>query len=109
MHLISDLGGPGRVPAHPPGTRLVASVDVEWSKNYRITDGNRAFLLLDRVARRASIGSTGAVDGRVCRFWSTSLYLDRDDERPDPGGGGGGRHRRRVRERRSDRRAPMVQ
>jgi hypothetical protein len=43
VRVISDLGGPGGVPPHRAGTVLVASVDVEWSKNYRITNGNRAF------------------------------------------------------------------
>ena len=82
MHLISDLGGPGRIPARPPGTRLVASVDVEWSKNYRIKDGNRAFCYsIVWLAVPASDQPVRLTAGLP--FWSTSLYLDRDDERRD--------------------------
>jgi hypothetical protein len=39
MRVISDLRGSGRYPTAPTGTVLVASVDGEWSKNYRITNG----------------------------------------------------------------------
>lgn len=34
---------PGRVPARAARGRLVASVDVEWTKNYRIANGNVPF------------------------------------------------------------------
>jgi len=34
---------PGKVPAPPAGTYLVASIDVEWTKNYRIPNGNVPF------------------------------------------------------------------
>lgn len=82
MQVISDLGGPGMVPDPPAGARLVASIDVEWSKNYRIKDGNQAFCysivwlavpLADQPAQVTSIGLP---------FWSTSVYLDHDRERP---------------------------
>ena len=33
----------GRPPRRPAGTHLVASVDVEWTKNYRIPNGNVPF------------------------------------------------------------------
>jgi len=41
--VTSNIGGPGHVSTRPAGTRLLASLDVEWQKNYRITNGNRAF------------------------------------------------------------------
>jgi hypothetical protein len=62
---------------------LVASVDVEWSKNYRITNGNRAFCY--SIVRRC-------LPARVARpvrltaglpFQTTSVYLDNDDERTE--------------------------
>ena len=82
MRVISDLGGPGGVPSRIPGTVLAASVDVEWSKNYRITNGNQAFcysivwLTLPVRARPVRLNT------RV-PFQSTSVYLDTDAERPD--------------------------
>ena len=82
MQMISDLGEPGTVPARPPGTRLVASVDVEWSKNYRIKDGNRAFCYsIVWLAVPRSDQPVRVTAGLA--FWSTSVYLDHDEERPD--------------------------
>ncbi len=60
-------------PARPPGTLLVAAVDVEWSKNYRIRGGNVPFcysviwLALPRGGTGTSLG-TGS-------FWYTSVYV----------------------------------
>lgn len=82
MQVISDLGGPGSVPVRPAGTHLVASVDVEWSKNYRIKDGNRSFCYsIVWLAVPASDQPTRLTGGLP--FWSTSVYLDRDQERPE--------------------------
>jgi hypothetical protein len=82
VRVISDLGGPGAVPQRPTGARLVASVDVEWSKNYRIKDGNRAFcysiVWLAVPASDRPVRLSGGLP-----FWSTSVYLDHDRERPE--------------------------
>jgi hypothetical protein len=43
MIIHSNLGGLERVPARRPGYKLVASLDVEWTKNYRIKNGNVPF------------------------------------------------------------------
>lgn len=43
MIIHSNLGGLGRVPARQLGYRLVASLDVEWTKNYKIKNGNVPF------------------------------------------------------------------
>ncbi|WP_067475246.1 hypothetical protein [Actinomadura hibisca] len=43
MIINSNLGGLGRAPQREPGRLLVASLDVEWSKNYRIKNGNIPF------------------------------------------------------------------
>lgn len=43
MIIESNLGGLGHVPGRRPGCRLVASLDVEWTKNYRIKNGNVPF------------------------------------------------------------------
>lgn len=61
---------------------LVASIDVEWSKNYRVTNGNRAFcysiVWLALPARSARpVRLTAGI-----AFEFTSVYLDSDDERP---------------------------
>lgn len=84
MHVISDLGGPGGVPARLPGTRLVASIDVEWSKNYRIKNGNQAFcysivwLTVPTGDGSPLLLATGSLPVAY-----TSLYLDGDAERGD--------------------------
>ncbi|MER7771538.1 hypothetical protein [Kitasatospora sp. NPDC096140] len=80
MHTISTLTNP-RTPPRPTrsATRL-ASIDVEWTKNYRIKNGNKPFCLsivwLD-IPRR------GPVDlaGRPYDF--TSLYVEHTEEIPD--------------------------
>jgi hypothetical protein len=80
VRVLSSLDGPGSTPDCPPGSLLVASIDVEWSKNYRITDGNRAFcysiiwLTIPRDGRQP-------VDLARLRFDYTSTYLDHDGER----------------------------
>src|SRR6266699_2883722 len=38
-----NLPGSRAAPARAPGTLLVAAIDVEWSKNYRIRGGNVPF------------------------------------------------------------------
>jgi hypothetical protein len=70
----SNVPGSGLVPGCPPGVRLVAAIDVEWSKNYRIRGGNVPFcysvVWLSFPARGASTGlDTG-------RFWYTSAYVE---------------------------------
>jgi hypothetical protein len=74
------MDGPGSVPDRPPGSTLIASIDVEWSKNYRIKNGNRAFCysiiwLTVPTSRRRSWNPTRL------RFHYTSAYLDHEDER----------------------------
>ncbi|MFI7553536.1 hypothetical protein ACIBQ2_27790 [Micromonospora sediminimaris] len=82
MRVISDVGGPGRIPDRPPGTRLVASIDVEWSKNYRIKNGNQAFCY-SVVWLAVPLDGEPLVVTSGLPFWATSVYLDREDERPD--------------------------
>jgi len=83
VYVISDLGGPGCIPRRPPGCVLVASIDVEWSKNYRIRNGNRAFcysivwLTLPARSTRPARLTSGLT------FQSTSVYLHHDGERPE--------------------------
>lgn len=43
MIIHSNLGGLEHAPARRPGYRLAASLDVEWTKNYRIKNGNVPF------------------------------------------------------------------
>ena len=41
--IITSSGEPGGEPVCPPGATVMAAVDVEWSKNYRIPGGNIPF------------------------------------------------------------------
>jgi hypothetical protein len=78
MIVSSNLPGPQAAPARPPGTVLVAAVDVEWSKNYRIRGGNVPFcypvawLALPRSGVRTTLGKGP--------LWYTSAYVHHTGE-----------------------------
>jgi hypothetical protein len=78
--VTSNLPGPGLVPACPPGTRLVAAMDVEWSKNYRIRGGNVPFCYSVVWLTCPTSSTSGPLDG--ARFWYTSTYVEDPGERP---------------------------
>lgn len=80
MRIISNLDGPGSVPDRPSGTLLVGSIDVEWSKNYRVINGNRAFCY-SIIWLTVPTGNRRSADLSRLRFHYTSGYLDRDGER----------------------------
>jgi hypothetical protein len=63
----------GLVRRHPPAVRLLAAIDVEWSKNYRIRGGNVPFCYsVVWLALPAGDASTGL---EATRFWYTSAYV----------------------------------
>src|SRR5260370_31131200 len=76
-----SLPGSQAAPARAAGTLLLAAVDVEWSKNYRIRGGNVPFcysviwLALPRHGTDTSLG-TGS-------FWYTSAYVHDAGETQD--------------------------
>ena len=78
MIVSTNAPGPGFAPARPPGTRTLAAIDVEWSKNYRIRGGNVPFcysviwLLLPADHTSTDLG-TG-------RFWYASAYVEKTSE-----------------------------
>jgi hypothetical protein len=69
----SNVAGAGHAPVRPSGTHLVAAIDVEWSKNYRIRGGNVPFcysvawLALPCGAASTSLDET--------RFWYSCAYV----------------------------------
>lgn len=69
----------GEAPPCPPGTRLLAAVDAEWSKNYRIKGGNVPFCF---SVSWLSLPAEGTVED-TSRFWYTSAYVENDGERGD--------------------------
>jgi hypothetical protein len=70
----------GEAPSCQPGTRLLASIDVEWTKNYRVKGGNVPFCF--SVAwLPLSDGDSTVTD--TTRFWYTSIYVEDDGERSD--------------------------
>jgi hypothetical protein len=74
--ITSNIGGPGHVPARAAGARLLASLDVEWQKNYRIKNGNRAFCYsVTWITLPNDAAGTDMVS-----FAYTSVYLDPTDE-----------------------------
>jgi hypothetical protein len=70
----------GEAPSCPPGTSLLASIDVEWTKNYRVKDGNVPFCF--SVAWLALRSGDSAVTDTT-KFWCTSAYVEDDRERGD--------------------------
>jgi hypothetical protein len=70
----------GEAPSCPPGTGLLASIDVEWSKNYQVKGGNVPFCF--SVAWLA-VPDGGSALTDTTRFWYTSAYVDDDGERGD--------------------------
>jgi hypothetical protein len=70
----------GEAPPCPPGTPLLAAIDVEWSKNYRVKNGNVPFCFsvawLTLPAGESPVTDTAS-------FWYTSAYVQDDGERGD--------------------------
>jgi hypothetical protein len=70
----------GEAPSCPPGTSLLASIDVEWSKNYRVKGGNVPFCF--SVAWLPLPDGDSAVTDTTT-FWYTSAYVEDDGERSE--------------------------
>jgi hypothetical protein len=75
--VTSTLGGPGRALRRPARGTLLASVDVEWTKNYRVRDGNVPFCysviyLAVPAGQPLRVGSLP--------FEYTSVYVDHTGE-----------------------------
>ncbi|GHF33488.1 hypothetical protein GCM10010218_13230 [Streptomyces mashuensis] len=78
MIISSNLTRPTRPPRKPSGTVRIASLDVEWTKNYRVKNGNRPFcyslVWLD-------LPTTGtSVDLSKLPFGYTSTYVEDTSE-----------------------------
>jgi hypothetical protein len=67
------MASAGLAPACPPGIQLVAAIDVEWSKNYRIRGGNVPFCY--SVAWLALPSSDASTSLDAIRFWYSSAYV----------------------------------
>ena len=79
--IITSGGEPGIVPAAGPGVSIVAAVDVEWSKNYRVPDGNVPFCY--SVIWLAVPASGAAVDLGQAAFSYMSVYVEDPAETQD--------------------------
>ena len=79
MIISSNVTGSGLVPPHPPGGRLLAAIDVEWSKNYRICGGNVPFCY--SVVWLALSDDDAGLE--ATRFWYTSAYVQDASEGAD--------------------------
>ena len=71
----------GQAPPCPAGTRLLAAVDVEWSKNYRTSGGNIPFCFSVAWLPLPAAGECTVTD--TSPFWYTSAYVQTDQERGD--------------------------
>jgi hypothetical protein len=79
MITISTTRRPGQAPTRTAGTLLLASVDVEWTKNYRIRNGNVPFCYSIAYLAVPTRGS-GTVDLAGLPFQVTSRYVEDADE-----------------------------
>jgi hypothetical protein len=70
----------GEAPPGPHGGPVLAAVDVEWSKNFRVKGGNVPFCF--SVAWLPLPDGDGAVTDTTM-FWYTSAYVEDDGERGD--------------------------
>lgn len=71
-------GKPHRAPRRPAGTMLWAAIDTEWTKNYRIRNGNRPFCY---SVVYLAVPTTGLpVDLAELPFSYTSVYVDDPEE-----------------------------
>jgi hypothetical protein len=76
----SNLDGPGSHPSRPNGGRLVASLDVEWTKNYKVPNGNRAFCY---SVVWLAIPDLSPCDPDALDMGYTSAYVEHDKESYD--------------------------
>lgn len=78
MITVSNLTRPTVLPNKPAGVRRLASIDVEWTKNYRIKKGNRPFcysiVYIDLPDQDA------LVDLEDVDFAFTSVYVEEPEE-----------------------------
>jgi hypothetical protein len=79
--ISTNVPGSGLLSRHPPGTRLLAAIDVEWSKNYRVRGGNVPFCY--SVVWLALPADDAPAGLEVARFWYTSAYVQDSSEGPD--------------------------
>lgn len=81
MIVSTNITGSALAPSCPPGTRLVAAIDVEWSKNYRVRGGNVPFCY---SVAWLPLPASGTDPGRdAARFWYASVYVESTSERAD--------------------------
>lgn len=70
-------GSRRRAPRRVSGTRLWASLDVEWTKNYRVKNGNKPFCY---SVVYLSLPTLGPIDVDELPFSYTSVYIEDPDE-----------------------------
>jgi hypothetical protein len=70
----TNAPGPGFAPARLPAARMLAAIDVEWSKNYRIRGGNVPFCY-SVIWLPLPAGHT-STDLGTGRFWYASSYVE---------------------------------
>ena len=79
--IITSSGEPGGEPVCPPGATVMAAVDVEWSKNYRIPNGNIPFCYSVVWLAVPVSGAPASLDG--ASFAYLSVYVENAAETQD--------------------------
>jgi hypothetical protein len=78
--ILAESVPAGEAPPCPPGSRLLAAIDVEWSKNYRVKGGNVPFCF--SVAWLTLPDDDGPI-ADATPFWYSSAYVEDDADRGD--------------------------
>jgi hypothetical protein len=81
MIITSSSDTPGGLPACAPGSTTLAAVDVEWTKNFRVPDGNVPFCI--SVTWLALPASGAAVSLDAASFSYLSAYVNSPAETRD--------------------------
>jgi hypothetical protein len=75
--ISTNMAGSGLAPDCRPASGLVAAIDVEWSKNYRVRGGNVPFCYSVAWLPLPAI----AVGAEAPGFWYLSVYVENAGER----------------------------
>lgn len=73
MIIVSSLADPDHAPRVSAGHALTASIDVEWTKNYKVKNGNRPFCC---SVVYLEMPGTGPADLAAACFEYVSVYLE---------------------------------
>ena len=82
--IITSSGAPDTRPVAAPGSTTVAAVDVEWSKNYRVKNGNIPFCYSVIWLTAPASGTSASLAKASFSFLSAYVEDSAETSRPRP-------------------------